>query len=152
MTGTETGLWLHASCVVVGDQGVLIRGPSGSGKSTLAHRLIETAHARGLFAALVGDDRIRVEAHGGRLVASGHPAIAGQIELRGWAIASTKFEPEAVIRLLVDCETVLETRLPEAGQASESVLGVLLSRQSVTPDSTDRVLVALGYGIVTARL
>ena len=31
---------LHASCVVVGEAGILIRGPSGSGKSSLAREIV----------------------------------------------------------------------------------------------------------------
>ena len=34
---------VHATCVVIGEAGVLLRGPSGSGKSTLARRLVEGA-------------------------------------------------------------------------------------------------------------
>jgi len=71
---------IHANCLVIGDSGILIRGPSGSGKSMLSLRLLDLAKQNGHFARLVGDDRILLRAIGGRLLAEGHPLIAGQIE------------------------------------------------------------------------
>ena len=79
----STGSALHATCLVIGEAGVLLRGPSGAGKSTLARRLISTALRDGRYASLVGDDRVRLEAVAGRLVARPHPAIAGRLEVRG---------------------------------------------------------------------
>ena len=49
--------YIHATVVLVGEAGVLIRGASGSGKSALALALMSEAGRRGLFARLVGDDR-----------------------------------------------------------------------------------------------
>ena len=37
---------VHASCISIDDQGVLIRGPSGCGKSDLALRLIDGGGVR----------------------------------------------------------------------------------------------------------
>jgi serine kinase of HPr protein (carbohydrate metabolism regulator) len=140
--------WVHATCVVIEGAGVLIRGVSGSGKSTLARRLIEQAKARGLNAALVGDDRIHLMRYGTHLLAEGHPAIRGQIEIRGLGIGQTNVEDRAAIRLLADCVSVLEARLPEAADGLGDVLGLTLRRVAVTPDSADNVLVALGVGPV----
>ncbi len=77
---------LHASAVVIAEAGVLICGPSGAGKSSLAFALITAAEDAGLFARLVGDDRIGIESRGGRLIAHGHPMILGKIERRGQGI------------------------------------------------------------------
>lgn len=140
--------WVHATCVVVGGAGVLIRGPSGSGKSTLARRLIELVQARGFDAALVGDDRIRLMRYGTTILAEGHPAIRGQIEIRGLGIGQTNVADRAAIRLLADCVSVLEARLPEAKDGVGDVLGLTLRRVAVTPDCADNVLVALGFGPV----
>ena len=59
MSATPAG-WtaLHATAVVVGESGVLLRGPSGAGKSSLALALIWAARERAGFAALVADDRV----------------------------------------------------------------------------------------------
>jgi HPr kinase/phosphorylase len=92
---------LHASAVVIGEAGMLIRGPSGSGKSSLAFALIAAAEDTGLFARLVGDDRIAVESRGGRLIAYGHPMILGKIERHGRGIVEIPFLPAAVVRLVI---------------------------------------------------
>ena len=93
---------IHASAVAIGEAGVLIRGASGSGKSRLALALIAGARAAGVFARLIGDDRIRLERGNGRLIARGHPLILGQIEQRGAGILRTPFIAAAVVRLVVD--------------------------------------------------
>ncbi len=141
---TRVGLSIHASVVVIGEAGVLIRGDSGAGKSSLARRLIETAQARGLFARLVGDDRIVLAAAGGRLVARPHPAIPGQIEARGRGILTMAHEPAAPIRCVIDlvrpppgCGEL--TRLPDPGQLVCEVESVMLPR-----------LALAGYGKITA--
>ena len=80
---------------------MLIRGPSGAGKSSLAFALITAAEDAGLFARLVGDDRIGIESRGGRLIAYGHPMILGKIERRGQGIFEIPFLPAAVVRLVI---------------------------------------------------
>ena len=75
---------VHASAVLVGARAVLIRGPSGSGKSRLALELLEAARTGSLrFARLVADDRVHLEAPGGRLLVRPAEALAGLIEVRG---------------------------------------------------------------------
>lgn len=140
MTGSPA---MHASCVVVGEAGVLIRGPSGSGKSTLARRVVEEAGRRGQFARLVADDRVSLSVQAGRLVARPHPAIAGRIEVRGAGLMDADHEGAVVIRLVVDCGNHRLDRLPEADQLSTSVSGVRLGRIAVGEDQADRVLLAL---------
>ena len=54
-------LEIHASAIAIAEAGIVIRGASGSGKSRLALALIEVARCAGVFARLVGDDRIRLE-------------------------------------------------------------------------------------------
>ncbi len=142
---------IHASAVLVGDKGVLITGPSGSGKSTLARRLLDFARIQGRFAALIGDDRIRIEATEGRIIASPHAKIEGMIEIRGVGLAETNFVRSAVLDLLVSCQTVIKTRLPDGEELKESVLGVLLPRIEVRPDDPEPVFIALGLGHLTVR-
>lgn len=118
---------LHATCVVVGEAGILIRGPSGTGKSTLAQALIAAAGRTG-FARLVCDDRVRVENCHGRLIARAVPAIAGLVEARGVGILPVAFETAAVIRLVVDGGGPPAERLPEAAQTQTRICGVTLAR------------------------
>jgi serine kinase of HPr protein (carbohydrate metabolism regulator) len=118
---------LHASCVVLGEAGVLIRGPSGSGKSQLARRLVSAYPG---FARLVGDDRVRVEAVNGRLLARPVPAIAGMLEIRGLGLMPTAFEPAAVVRLVVDARLELPERLPDDADGRVAIAGVTLPRIS----------------------
>lgn len=115
------GFEVHASAVVVGEAGILIRGESGSGKSRLALALIASAHAGGVFACLVGDDRIILENAHGRLIARGHPLILGQIEQRSVGILAVRFIGAAVLRLIVDLVPPGEAqRYPEPGDERES--------------------------------
>jgi hypothetical protein len=97
-----SGIGLHATAVVFGESGVMIRGASGSGKSALALALIELARATGRFGALVGDDRVWIRAVGGRIVASGAPHTAGLIERRAAGLLSAPSEPVAVVRLVAE--------------------------------------------------
>ena len=118
---------VHASCVLVGEAGVLIRGPSGSGKSRLARELVATAGGRG-FASLVCDDRVRLERRSGRLVARAVAAIAGRIEIRGLGLMALAHEPAAVVRLVVDALPQQAERLPQESEDSVEVCGVVLPR------------------------
>ena len=97
---------IHATCVAIDGRAVLIEGRSGTGKSDLALRLID----RG--AMLVCDDRVRIEAVGGRLMAHAVPTIAGRIEVRGIGIATLPFLAEAPVALLVMLDASVK-RLPE---------------------------------------
>lgn len=90
---------IHATCVAIDGQGVLILGPSGSGKSDLALRLID----RG--AVLVSDDRCIVAARDDGSVSVSSPAtIAGKIEVRGIGIVTMAHVNEAPLALVVALE------------------------------------------------
>lgn len=119
---------IHAGCVVIGEAGILIRGSSGSGKSVLARRLIDGAQARGLFARLVADDRVRLHVSAGRLIGRPNQAIAGKIEVRGLGIAAARHEDAAVIRLVADCLAETPPRQPEDADRTVMVDGVALPR------------------------
>lgn len=121
---------IHGCALVLGEQGLLIRGASGAGKSSLVLALIEAAAARGLFARLVADDRVQLAVAGGRLLAAPHPAIAGQIEERGRGIRSQLHEQAVRITLIVDLVEVAE-RLPEAKQTQTELGGISLPRLSL---------------------
>ena len=141
-------LTVHATCVVVGEAGVLIRGESGAGKSSLALALIERAGLQGAFAALVGDDRVRVEVRHGRVVARPHPAIAGLVEIRGHGIVAVDHVPACVLRLVVDLVGAAP-RLPEPPEPEAAILGVAVPRLRIDRTARDA---GLAPGLVVATL
>ncbi len=137
---------LHASCVAVGEAGVLIRGPSGAGKSTLARRIVAARALLGGFGRLVGDDRIRVERRHGRLVARPVAAIAGRIEVRGVGLVPQAHEGAAVLRLVVDLLDAPGARMPEEPRPRTLLLGVALPLLALpmSPGLEDLVLWRIG--------
>jgi len=98
-------LFIHASAIVLGESGVLIRGASGAGKSSLALALIDAWRSPGAFASLVGDDRVACHIRNERAVLSPHDRIAGLAEWRGLGLLSHPYEVKAVLKLIVDLET-----------------------------------------------
>jgi HPr kinase/phosphorylase len=127
---------VHASAVLVGGRAVLIRGPSGAGKSRLAVELIDAART-GLvrFARLVGDDRVHLEAAGGRLLARPAETLAGLVEVRGVGIIRFPYEPKAVVGLVVDLAAADAERLPPDGGKTTEIQGITLPRLAVAPNS-----------------
>jgi len=125
MTGT-----CHATALIVGTAGILIRGPSGSGKSLLARDLLVHARTTARFAALVGDDRIRLQPLHGRLIAHGLPQTAGAIEMRGRGVETLQYRNAAVIRLVIDFVplSTLE-RMPEETEFTTEIMGISVARQ-----------------------
>jgi serine kinase of HPr protein (carbohydrate metabolism regulator) len=116
----------HATAVVVGEKGVLIRGASSAGKSMLAAALIKEG------ARLVADDRVHLCCCHGRVVATAPSTIAGLLEMRGLGLVRMEHEASAVIRLVVDLVGPdLLDRHPEPAAASATILGVPLPRQPV---------------------
>lgn len=122
---------IHATCILVGEWGVLIRGRSGAGKSSLARALIERAAARGLFARLVADDRVHLECRNGRLLARPPARIAGRIEWHGIGLKDMVHEGAAVIRCIVDL-VEQPTRLPEPQERRTLLAGVEVPRLALS--------------------
>ena len=140
---------VHASAVLVGARAVLIRGPSGAGKSRLALELIESARRGSLpFARLVGDDRVHVQAAGGRLLVRSVEALSGLIEVRSLGILPLPYEPGAVVGLVVDLAADAE-RLPDAKDRSVVLEGIRLPRLAVA-DGTRALPVVLAL-LISAR-
>lgn len=104
---------VHASCVAIGETGVLILGASGAGKTTLALRLLSFCAGAGYFARLVSDDLTLLRASSGRIIARSHPRIAGQYELRGLGVLPVTHEPSVVVRQVAWCEAGDGPRFPE---------------------------------------
>jgi len=130
-----TSASIHASAVLVGARAALIRGPSGAGKSRLALELIEAARAGALlFARLVADDRVHVDAAGGRLLARPAEALAGLIEVHGVGLLRMAHEPSALVGLVVDLAAADATRLPDADQRNAEIEGIFVPRLAVASD------------------
>ena len=98
---------LHATCVAVADNAVLIIGPSGSGKSALALQLMA------LGATLVSDDRTSVARHETEIFARPVNGIKGMIEARGVGLLSADIREVASICLIVDMGQEEVERLPQ---------------------------------------
>ncbi|MCA0406341.1 MAG: hypothetical protein LCH39_09355 [Proteobacteria bacterium] len=105
---------LHASALTLGEHGLIVLGASGAGKSALVLALIEAEEARGGFARLISDDRVLLEARGGRLIARAHPAIAGQVEARGGGVLGVPFMEAARLHGVLKLETDPARMPPEA--------------------------------------
>ncbi|MGD9637633.1 MAG: HPr kinase/phosphorylase [Alphaproteobacteria bacterium] len=100
---------IHASCISIDNNGVLIIGKSGSGKSDLALRLIDNG------AELVADDRCEVFADNNKLLAQAPSRIKGLIEVRGIGIIKLPFVIKSEIKLVVELqEKLLIDRMPDA--------------------------------------
>ncbi|CAN5442533.1 HPr kinase/phosphatase C-terminal domain-containing protein [soil metagenome] len=120
---------IHASAVLVGGRGVLIRGPSGSGKSRLVFDLILAGRAGQLpVATLIGDDRVRLTVHDGRVRVQGVPELAGMIEIRGLGIKTIDFAAEGPVELVVDLGAADGDRLPPPESLKTRVSGVEIPR------------------------
>ncbi len=125
---------VHASAVLVGARAVLIRGPSGSGKSRLALELLQASRTGSLrFARLVADDRVHLEALGGRLLVRPPEALAGLIEVRGVGLLREMHEACAVVGLVVDLAAPDE-RLPAADGRRTEISGIRLPRLPVAKE------------------
>ncbi len=118
---------IHATGLVLGKTGLILRGPSGAGKSLLALELIDEWELRGEDAKLVSDDRIDIEATGAGLMMYAPKSIEGLIELRGRGIVSRPHVARAPLHLVVDMVEALERMVEEDALVTE-LDGVSLPR------------------------
>lgn len=151
---------IHASTVVIGGKGVLIRGLPRSGKTTLGQALIahagETPSAQetvaeaatSQLAMWVSDDRTIVEHDGTGLVARPPAAIAGRIADRRRGILSVPHAASAALSLIVDLDLLHDHPGPAGSARLLDETLPLLRFPCVTPDNvaelTRHVLTALG--------
>lgn len=108
-----TAVNIHATGIVLGRIGLILRGVPGAGKSLLALELLDEWDARGLRAKLVSDDRIDIEAGTRGLTMAAPRAIEGLIELRGRGIVSRPFVRIAPLHLVVDLVDEVERMVEE---------------------------------------
>jgi HPr kinase/phosphorylase len=126
----------HASCVALGDAGILILGPSGAGKSDLVLGLIDQpGYGTGdvlIRARLVSDDQTMIERRGDALFATSPNAIAGRLEIRGQGIVAVDHVREVQLTLVVRLVPAAEIeRLPEA--TTISIAGIALREIRIDP-------------------
>jgi HPr kinase/phosphorylase len=137
---------VHASAVLLGETGILIRGPSGSGKSSLVMELLG-GDAR--TARLVADDRVILSVLHGRLVADVPAALAGLLEVRGLGLVKLPHIAPVVIRLIVDIVAPENCpRLPDGAEAWAAIGGLSLPRLSLPAGAArgrDRIHAAIGH-------
>jgi HPr kinase/phosphorylase len=114
---------VHGVALLIGETGVLVTGASGAGKSSFA--LAVAAGLREDPVRLVSDDRVRLTAAGGRLLARPIPGFAGRIELRGIGIAEAPAMPSAVLRGVVLLQSEHPERLPQDVE-TQAFLGIPL--------------------------
>jgi serine kinase of HPr protein (carbohydrate metabolism regulator) len=153
MTADDPAPTVHASAVLVGARALLIRGPSAAGKSTLACSLLLAAQSGLLpFVRLVGDDRVHLEAHHGRLLVRPADALAGLIEVRGLGIRRVPHEPVAVVGAVVDLAAPDAERMA-AEPGTTTICGIELPRLAVAAegDSHVQVLAFLGARPLLAK-
>jgi HPr kinase/phosphorylase len=122
---------IHATAIVFGEAGVLIRGAPGSGKSSLALRLIDAegfgAGTLAMQAKLVADDQVELTRKDGALFASPPPPLAGLLELHGVGIMPFPHQQSARIALVVDLvAAAMVNRLPDKPFATVRLEGVNL--------------------------
>jgi HPr kinase/phosphorylase len=104
-TGLAPGL-RHASCVALGEAGILILGRSGSGKSSLALELIA------LGAKLVADDQVELYAEDTGCHARAPLVLQGLLEARKVGLIKVDFTEQALVRLVIDLDQEEQDRLP----------------------------------------
>lgn len=132
---------VHATCLLVGEAGILVRGASGSGKSTVARRLVDHWSRAGGFARIVADDRVLLERVNGRLLARPVSPLEGLLEIRGVGLVAVRHEPACVLRLVADLSGPERSRMPEPGEREARILGVTLPGLRVeTHEAVDAVL------------
>lgn len=116
---------IHATCVAIDGQSILICGRSGSGKSDLALRLID----RG--AMLVSDDYTIIHNQSGALLASAPANIRGKIEVYAIGIIELEHIQNVPIALIVTIDEAV-ARMPDE-HARRNIAGIALPVISVSP-------------------
>lgn len=132
---------IHATCISLGGEGVLLLGKPGSGKSDLALRLIENKKAE-----LVADDRVDLFVENNKLFAAPPAAIAGLLEVRGVGIVRRPYLAKTEIKLAVDLveKPADIERLPEA--YAKDLLGFKIAGLRLYPfevSAVDKIVIKM---------
>ena len=137
---------IHATALLIGDRGILVIGASGSGKTALALAMVDRFSTHGRPCRLVGDDRLLVSVHGGRLVCRAPETIAGSVEVFGIGPRPIAFEPAMVADLVIRLVPPAAAERLQA-DAVETIAGCTLPRVDLVERSVNTAL-----PVVAARL
>lgn len=134
---------MHASAVLAGETGILIRGPSGAGKSRLAFDLI-LAGRSGVIppTQLVGDDRVLLTTERDCLIVRPAPGLEGLIEVHGLGIRRCDFVDQARLGLVVDLAASDAGRMPEPAALFAMVNSIILPRMPIASGAAPLTLIA----------
>jgi len=121
---------VHATGLVLGEVGVLLRGPSGAGKSVLALSLLDRWTDRGQPSFLVSDDRVDLSIDGDIVTMQSPPNLGGLVELRGRGLVRRPQQSEARVHLVIDLVEEFARMLEEEEFATD-LLGVAVARAPV---------------------
>jgi serine kinase of HPr protein (carbohydrate metabolism regulator) len=130
---------LHATCVAMGDKGVLLLGPPSAGKSDLALRLIDMP-GRGAGEAsmdfkLVSDDQVMIRRESNDLYATPPQPIAGHLEIRGLGIVHTAHRARIKLVLAVKLMAAARIeRMPDRHKDRFEMLGVTIPLIAIDPN------------------
>jgi serine kinase of HPr protein (carbohydrate metabolism regulator) len=102
---------VHGVALLIGESGLLVTGASGAGKSSFF--LHVATHWRHDPVRLVADDRVRLTAASGRLVARPVDGFLGRVEVRGFGMALAPAMPAAVVRAIVALRPGDPERMPQ---------------------------------------
>jgi len=138
VSAQEAATLIHATCVAVGEVGVLLIGPPGSGKSDLALRLIDTAGFgignAPLTAHLVADDQVKLTRIEDHLEAQAPEALASLLEIRGVGIVRVAHLASIRVDLAVRLRSQKEIeRMPDLAEQRHVALGVSIPLVEIDP-------------------
>jgi HPr kinase/phosphorylase len=136
----EDAAMVHATGIVAHGRAALFLGPSGSGKSALALECL----ARG--ARLVGDDRVRIQRRGVRLIALPPPRLSGLIEARGVGLLHAPVAAPAPIAVAVKLDRHEAERLPPRRTLTLMGVDLPLFHNPATPAFPAAILLYLSGG------
>ena len=136
----------HATCIAIGNHGVLLTGTPGSGKSDLALRLIDAG------AQLVADDQVELHRVGEALVATAPAPIAGMVEVRHVGLLHMPHRNTVPVTLYVSLVSLTEKlkRLPDLEPFTLLDCAIRQLRLPAYAASTPaKIRAALAYPLVT---
>lgn len=134
---------IHASCVAIGNQAILLMGASGMGKSDLCLRMIMQKNA-----ALIADDRVDLSIVNNTLIASVPANIAGLLEVRGLGLEHFPYQNNVPVTLAVELVKNIEDveRMPE--EAFYEVLGCQIRKiklYAFEVSAVDKIFLAINH-------
>ncbi len=137
---------IHATCIAIGDNGILLRGPTASGKSDLALRLIDAG------ATLIADDRVDLILGSKGVCASAPAILKGLLEVRNIGILQFPSKENAFVSLV--CELVRPEEIERMPQYTNTcILGINLPHVLIAPFETSSVTkVQLALGLITGSI